>query len=56
MILLALAGGLVVVAGAVIWLFGYVLMELGWSEAGELLEDVGGGITLAMFRAVDRQR
>jgi len=53
MILLAPVGLMVVVTGAVLWLFGYVLAEVGWSEADALM-DAGGGIARGMFRAVDR--
>jgi hypothetical protein len=47
MILLAIVALLIVVAGVVIWLFGRVLVGLGWSEA-EPLVDAGGGIAAAM--------
>jgi hypothetical protein len=52
-ILIAIVGLLIVVAGAVIWMLGYVLVGLGWSEA-EALMGAGGGIALAMFRALER--
>jgi hypothetical protein len=53
MVLLALAGVTIMALGGAVWRAGHAVGYLV-PEFGEQLMDVGGGITVAMFRAVER--